>query len=204
MFASLDNLVGRPVGAFLGQVKGRDKRALAFLALGVVVALIVVAGVLGSRFGPPGKETVGYPAIFVVNLLGSGGLVLPMPGLAFTAWGGLVLDPVLVALVAATAETLGEVSGYLLGYGGRAFVEKVPWFRRLERPMLTWLQRWGGLAIAVLAAIPNPAFDVLGVAAGGVKFPLWKFLAYVWPGKFAKTLVVAYLGAQGVGWILNL
>ena len=201
LFASL---AVRPVWVAVGRVKRWDKRYLRLLALAFVAAVLIAAFLLGNQFGSPSAGSVGYPAIFLVNFFGSGGLVLPLPGLAFTAWGGFALNPPLVALVAATGETIGEVTGYMLGFSGRGLVENLPLFRCLERPVTRWLLRWGGLAVTLFAIVHNPAFDVLGIVAGGLRFPLWKFLVFVWIGKLIKALIVAYLGALGVNWILEL
>ncbi|PIZ25416.1 MAG: DedA family protein, partial [Chloroflexi bacterium CG_4_10_14_0_8_um_filter_57_5] len=37
-------------------------------------------------------------------------------------------------------------------------------------------QRLSYLVIAALAFIPNPLFDLAGMASGALKIPLWKFL----------------------------
>ncbi len=200
---AVDTIAVRRLRSSVNRVKRWDKMTLRLLALAVVVGIMVSAALLANTFGSPSARTVGYPVIFLVNFLGSGGFVLPLPGLAFTAWGGYSLNPPLVALVAGTAETLGEVSGYLLGYSGRGLVEKIPLFKRMEATVSAWLRRWGWLSILAFAAIPNPVFDVLGIAAGSMRYPFWKFLVVVWAGKLAKTLEVAYLGAQGVQWLLD-
>jgi len=40
-----------------------------------------------------------------------------------------------------------------------------------------WIDKYGGWAILVLSAIPNPVFDVAGIAAGIAKMPLKTFLS---------------------------
>jgi uncharacterized membrane protein YdjX (TVP38/TMEM64 family) len=46
----------------------------------------------------------------------------------------------------------------------------------------------------LLAFIPNPAFDLVGIAAGALKIPFYQFIFWCWIGKVLKMLVFAYLG----------
>lgn len=144
----------------------------------------------------------GYVGVFIVNFIGAAALVLPMPGVAAVFGGGAWLSPVLgipppllVALVAGTAEALGEFSGYAIGYGGRAMVEERPLYRRLE----VWMRRHGTVTMFVMSLIPNPAFDVVGALAGAVHMPLWRFFLAVWAGKTLKGLYIAAGGAFSFG-----
>jgi len=49
--------------------------------------------------------------------------------------------------------------------------------------------------LLVLSAIPNPLFDLAGMAAGMLRYPVSKFLLACWIGKTFKALVIAYLGS---------
>jgi len=60
------------------------------------------------------------------------------------------------------------------------------------------MERRGFLTLFVLSAIPNPVFDLAGIAAGMVGFPVAKFLLACWLGKTLKGVVVAYLGSLSV------
>jgi membrane protein YqaA with SNARE-associated domain len=53
----------------------------------------------------------------------------------------------------------------------------------------------------LLAAIPNPLFDVAGVAAGALRYPVWGFLVAVLVGKLVKFVAVVYACLHGVQWI---
>ena len=61
-------------------------------------------------------EALGYPGIFLVSLFSNATLILPIPGVLFTSAMGAVFNPGLVALVAGTGATIGEISGYLAGF----------------------------------------------------------------------------------------
>jgi membrane protein YqaA with SNARE-associated domain len=51
------------------------------------------------------------------------------------------------------------------------------------------------LAIFLLAFIPNPVFDVAGIAAGALRIPVWKFIAATMLGRTLRFILLAYFGA---------
>ncbi|HJX41119.1 MAG TPA: VTT domain-containing protein, partial [Anaerolineales bacterium] len=67
-----------------------------------------------------------------------------------------------------------------------------------------WTNRYGAWTIVALAALPNPVFDLAGVAAGALRMPVFTFLLWAWVGKVIKMLFVAYFGALSVDWVLRL
>ncbi len=107
---------------------------------------------------------------------------------------GAVFNPLLVALVAGAGASLGELTGYLAGFSSQPVVERMKIYQRL----VVWLKKYGALAILVLAAIPNPIFDMTGAAAGALKMPVRKFLFWTWIGETIKMLVFAYAGASSL------
>ena len=165
-------------------------QSLAVLAvLGMLAALWLLRGTLSSL------PQVGYPAVFLLSLLGSAAMVVPVPGLLSVCALSLTLVPIFVALVATVAETIGEISGYAVGYGGRRVIEGRGFYARVAG----WMERRGVLVIFVISIVPNPFFDVIGIAAGGLRFPLRRFLVIVFAGKIIKNTGVAYACALGVG-----
>ena len=64
-----------------------------------------------------------------------------------------------------------------------------------------WMKKGGPLTVFLLAAIPNPFFDLAGAVAGALKMPLHKFLFWCWLGETIKMLAFAYAGAKFIGWI---
>ena len=67
----------------------------------------------------------GYLGVFLISLLGNATVILPVPSLAVVFAGGGVLNPLLVGLVAGVGEPLGELTGYLAGYGGSAVIDRL-------------------------------------------------------------------------------
>ncbi len=166
---------------------GKPFRILVVLA---VLGLSVAIFLFRHRFAE--LAAVGYPGIFLVSLLGNATIVLPAPSLALVFAMGSALPPPLVGLAAGAGEALGELTGYAAGFGGRAAIENAERYRRL----VAWMRRAGGPTILVLSLIPNPFFDLAGIAAGTLRYPLWRFLVFCWLGKTAKTMLVAWAGAR--------
>jgi uncharacterized membrane protein YdjX (TVP38/TMEM64 family) len=61
-----------------------------------------------------------------------------------------------------------------------------------------WVEKYGGWAILILSAIPNPFFDVAGIAAGIAKMPMRTFFISVWIGQLIKMTLFAYAGQASV------
>jgi membrane protein YqaA with SNARE-associated domain len=157
-----------------------------FFVLGISVAIFVFR----DRFVQ--LAAIGYPGIFLVSLLGNATIILPAPSLALVFAMGSALPPLLVGLSAGIGEALGELTGYAAGVGGRGVIEDQRMYDRLQ----DWMQHRGGITVFVLSAIPNPFFDLAGIAAGTLRYPLWRFLLFCWSGKTLKTVLVAWAGAQ--------
>ena len=136
----------------------------------------------------------GYAAVFLVGLVSNATLILPVPGLAVSSVMGGVLNPWVVGLVGGVGQALGELTGYMAGYSGQTLVDENPIYDRLTR----WMQRYGVVTIFVLALIPNPVFDLGGMAAGTLRFPLWKFLVSSIAGKVIKNIGFALAGYYGI------
>jgi membrane protein DedA with SNARE-associated domain len=53
----------------------------------------------------------------------------------------------------------------------------------------------------LLSAIPNPFFDIAGIAAGIAKMPIRTFLLFTWIGQMIKMLLFALAGKYSIHWI---
>jgi len=101
----------------LGRIDWRNPENLVRLGiLAVVIAAIVAALLLRDNFG---AAQVGYGAVALSALVASAGLLIPVPALATACRTAVFLNPLLVGLIAGSAESVGELSGYYLGYTGR-------------------------------------------------------------------------------------
>jgi len=170
---------------------------LRILALVFVIALTVLLFIYRDEIQK--FKAYGYPGIFLVTLLANATILIPAPGVAFVFAMGNILNPWLVGLAASAGGALGEVTGYLAGFSGQAVVERMDVYRRVQ----PFVQKLGGLAIFVLAAIPNPFFDLAGIAAGSLKMPMGRFLLFCWLGQLVKMTCFALAGLYSLNWILG-
>jgi len=144
-------------------------------------------------------QAFGYPGIFLIALLANATILLPAPGVAIIYAMGAVFNPWLVGLAAGSGGAIGELSGYLAGFSGQAMIERTDIYDRIK----PWVDKYGGWAILVLSAIPNPLFDVAGVAAGIAKMPIQTFLFFVWVGQLIKMTMFALAGKYSIEWFAN-
>ena len=137
----------------------------------------------------------GYPAVFLVSLVGNAALFLPAPSFALVLAAGASLDPVIVGLAAGTGAALGEMTGYLAGYSGHAVLQDRPLYNRIR----DWMEKRGIWAIFLFAAVPNPFFDVGGIFAGAIRMPAAHFLFATSLGKSLRYALLAGIGVLAVG-----
>ncbi len=168
---------------------------LRILALAAVIGITVYIYSIRERVDE--FAAYGYPGIFLVMLMANATVIIPAPGVAVVFAMGSVFNPILVALAAGTGGAIGELSGYLAGFSGQAIVENTQTYDRIS----PWVQKYGVWAILVLSAIPNPFFDLAGIAAGVAKIPVWKFLLFCWAGQIIKMTMFAYAGAYSIDWM---
>lgn len=176
----------------------RRQTVLRLLALAAVVSVIILLFVFREQVAR--LEKYGYLGIFLLSIAANATIIIPIPGVAFTTAMGAIFNPLGVAIAAGLGASLGEISGYLAGYSGQAVIERASAYERLTG----WMRahpRWTYFLILLLAFIPNPAFDLAGMAAGALRLPLWKFLLPCAVGKIAKMLLFAYAGYYSVTWI---
>ena len=171
--------------SYLSRLSEVNKQVIVLLAGVVTVgAIFCVWMLLGGASNVEWWKGLGYPGVFLLSLLASGGMVFPIPGIAATCGAaGLSLNLVVVGILAGIGETIGELSGYAIGYGGQSILTGKKMYKRVQR----WMERWGMLTLLVLAAIPNPIFDFVGISAGALRYPLRKFLIVVFFGKLFFT-----------------
>lgn len=168
-----------------------------------VAALLAVIAITLYVYNIRGRvdefERFGYAGIFLIALMANATVLLPAPGVAIIYAMGAVFNPLWVGLAAGTGGALGELSGYLAGFSGQAMVEKTDMYERFQ----PWVDRYGGWAILVLSAIPNPFFDVAGIAAGIAKMPVQTFLVFTWVGQIIKMSTFAIAGHYSLEWLTN-
>lgn len=168
------------------------ERYFQILSLAIVIALS--AFLLCNREKIAELQIYSYSGVFIISLITCSSIIVPVPGWILIAVMGTILNPMVVGVVSGLGGTVGEMTGYLFGYGGRLVIDNFNTYSK----MVQWMRKWGGITIFILALIPNPAFDLAGAAAGSLRFPVWKFLLYGALGRIPKHILFAYSGYWGI------
>ena len=163
-------------------------RLLSILIIAVFSAAIFFTGGLSDDLW-----ALGYLGVFLVSILGSVVILVPIPSLPVVFLMGMLLNPFLVGLMVGLGEPIGEIPTYMAGRTGRVSTGENKKRRFFARP-IGWMKRRGALVIFTFALLPNPAFDVAGAAAGAVRYPFWKFLLLLFLGKTIKGWIIAFAG----------
>jgi len=180
-----------------------SKQRLTIARVLALIAVIVISVYIFSiRVQAEELARYGYPGIFLLSILANATVLLPAPGILFVFAMGAVFNPLGVALAAGTGAAIGELSGYLAGFGGSAVVERAGMYENIKKWMETH-PNLSYLAVTVLAFVPNPIFDLAGIAAGTLRMPIFRFLFFCWIGKTLKMLLFAYAGASSFNWFLE-
>jgi uncharacterized membrane protein YdjX (TVP38/TMEM64 family) len=193
-----EELDGIPSNSSLIKPPGYGVAVLRVAAILIVVGITIY--IYSIRDHVETFAAYGYPGIFLVMLLANATVILPAPGVAVVFAMGSIFNPLGVAFAAGAGGAIGELTGYLAGYSGQAVVENT----RIYERIFPWVKRYGAWVILVLSAIPNPFFDLAGIAAGIAKVPLWQFMLACWIGQTVKMAMFAYAGAYSVDWLLKL
>ena len=171
------------------------------LQLAAMVASSIALAYLMIRFSTVLESlgSWGYVGVAAAEFSNSAMIIVPTPALAYTFAMGAVLNPFILGLIGGTFATLGEFVGYALGRRGAVLLPDRPLVQRLT----TWTDRWGAVVLFCSAALPVP-FDIAGIWAGTVRYPLERFVPLVWAGKTLKLTLVALAGHYGVEALVRL
>ncbi len=181
--------------------KSRWRRLLFIVALLLVIAITVA---LQLTYGLHPERLIElrtqlYWGAFLISIIGNATLIFPGAVLVMLSNLGILLygstglyGPIIIGLVGGVGAAIGETTGYVVGYSGREIVARGKMYGRVEK----WLRRWGALAIFLFALMPV-VFDLIGIAAGILRFPFWKFLLLCGLGRTILYTVFVTLAALG-------
>ena len=174
---------------------GRDKlrgRVIPILALCFVVVISVGIFLYYDRIAQLGYY--GYPSVFLISMVWNSTVIYPIPSFWIYYPLGSVFFPPLLGLAGGAGAAVGELTGYMAGYSGRGILQRQRGYARAER----WVKRWGAPIIFGFNIVPFFPFDLVGIAAGALRYPLWKFFLLCLAGRSISYGFVAMVGA---GWI---
>ena len=165
------------------------------LALVVIVVLGISYAILRFSAHLDFLENYGYLGAFLASLITTTSVIFPIPGFVIiAAIAASTANWPLVALASVLGNGLGETTSYFAGYGGSAIIN--PQRSRFYHKAEEWMQRHGSLTVFIFALTPLP-FDVVGIAAGALRFPLWKFILAIIAGRLPLTMAGCYLAHKG-------
>ena len=164
--------------------------------LQIIIAVFIV--ILIFQFGNQLErfKEYGYIGVFVVSLVSSASLFFPAPGWAIVIAMSRFLDPLLLGLAAGVGSAIGEITGYIAGQGASKAIHANAHFSKLKE----WIRKNDILALFIFAVVPNPLFDVAGIAAGSLGIPVWRFLLVVAAGRIVRYTLLGYLGLFSVNY----
>ncbi len=179
-------------------------RALVIRAILLLVAYIIFVGVLVAIFRyfddylkepVKGLAPYAYGVVFLVSMLTSATVIIPaFSVLPLAVAVATTFNPVWVGLAMALGGTIGETTAYAVGYlgGGPIARAQPPGYVRAER----WMRRYGAWAVLLVSLVPLMIYDLVGIAAGVLRLPLWKFWLFTFAGRFPRALVEVYTGGK--------
>jgi membrane protein YqaA with SNARE-associated domain len=143
--------------------------------------------------------SLGLIGIFLINLFGSATLFLPAPAIASVVAGGVLYNPIFVALFSSLGSACGELVAYFVGISGRKVIIKKK-DHKLYTVFFNLFHKFGSAAVFVFALVPNPFFDFFGILAGVFAVPLWRFFLLVFLARFLRDVLLASVGAKLPGY----
>lgn len=160
-------------------------------AFQIVFSIVVIAIIFFLSDKIAEFQAYGYAGAFLISFLSAATVLLPVPGWATVIALSKALDPYLLGVAAGLGSGLGEIFAYEIGNGAAKLIDK-------NDKNAKMVEKYGMAAIFFLAFVPNPLFDVAGLAAGALRMPLKKFLVAAVAGRILRFIIVAYFGA----WVL--
>ena len=158
---------------------------LLVIAFSIIIAAVPFAPLIQEFPGPA------YLALFLLSIQTGALFMVPGFGWAAIAAYASVFDQIWVpALIGTSGQVIGEMLSYLIGATGSPWIRRRRAYRRVEK----WIQQWGLLTVFVIAAIPNPLFDIAGAVAGAAGLGWWKFFVASWVGRLIKNVGFAFIG----------
>jgi len=141
-------------------------------------------------------SSFGLFGIFIVNFVSSATFFVSAPAFLTIITGGNLYSPILVAGIAAVGACLGDMLGFAFGYSGRRLTKKKLDRHKTIRFLEKHFHRHGTLIILLLAIIPNPLFDAIGILAGVVNYSPFKFFTLMLFGRFLRYWALAQFGSK--------
>lgn len=136
-------------------------------------------------------EQLGYIGVFLTSLAGAMSIIIPIPYTVVILTLGMKMNPLLLAIAGGTGSAVGEFSGYVLGYYGRAIISEKQ--QRKMDFMMRVFEHYGAIAIFLFALTPLPD-DLLFIPLGMLRYSFVKAFIPCILGKLLMCFILAYGG----------
>lgn len=145
--------------------------------------LIVIVGIVFSIstffiiLQPEPFVRFGYPGVFVFNLFGPGTFLIPMLARRMNIF--------VLAVVTALGMAINDSVSWWVGKSGAVI------FTRSKRVIKAedTLHKYGPYGLLFFAFIPMP-YDFIGIIAGYLEFPFWRFLIPTFLGRLVRFVLM--------------
>ncbi len=165
---------------------------------GLLVVIAIMVCIFYFYWRNPGMfkelKAYGYLGAFIISIVLNATIFLPVSNMAvMMSLGATMPLPFLVGLAGGFGAAIGEITGYVAGRSGRGLVTRSRMYGRVEG----WVRRWGWITIFIFSVVPF-VFDLVGIAAGALRLPFWKFFIPCWLGRTILYVVMVTLAALGL------
>lgn len=125
-------------------------------------------------------------------------IFFPIPYTVIIFTLGRTYEPIWIAVAAGLGSSIGEFSGYLLGFGGRKVISEK--YKKKMDILMKLFNKFGQLLIFLFALTPLPD-DLLFIPLGVMRYSLVRVFIPALIGKFCMNLIVAYSGRFSIEFI---
>ena len=150
----------------------------------------------------------GIVILFLFTLFANASIVLPILVepivLIVAAFAPNLETAIFVGFLTGTAAAIGEMSGYILGLLGVKTLKKMSKFKTEKIFEVGEKLANKGMPIIFIFSFTPLPFDLIGIAAGVIKYDPKRFFLATWLGKVLRYVLVAlvgYLGMEALPWL---
>lgn len=167
----------------------------------IAIALTVILFIFRDTFAKPENfSSLGPLGLFLIVLASNATVILPVGAVFAVILAPEIFGiiPVTASLIGASAAAIGEITGYMAGYGSQAAIKKRNFYLKIEH----WMEHRGFITI-IFFSVFALAFDAAGLAAGAFRYPVWRFMIACWIGRFILYISMSYLTMWGFDLVDN-
>jgi len=169
----------------------KNRRNIGLLKISIGLLIVFVSLYLSYTYSDEIRSMGkwGYIGVLIVSFLSAATIFIPAPSLLVVGSLASVRNPFVLSLFAGIGAGLGEFTGYISGEG-LSDIESESMKDVLQYKKL--ILKYGPTVVFVFALIPNPLFDIVGVASGILRMNRKTFLLAVVLGNILKYLIVCF------------